>query len=68
MKRMETAQIRFLREVAGYRMTDDKRKEGIREEQGIADINTIIKNSQYTSKSLEQLESMYETEPPKLHC
>jgi hypothetical protein len=36
----------------------------VREELGIADINTIIENSQY--KWLEHFERMDETEPPNL--
>jgi hypothetical protein len=42
MRGMKTAGIRFLRAVSGYRMTDPKHKENIKE-LGIADKNSIIK-------------------------
>jgi hypothetical protein len=39
---MKSAEIRFLRAVAGYRMTDHKCNENIREELGITYINIVI--------------------------
>jgi len=42
MRRVQTAEMRFVRAVAGYRMTDHKRNEDIRE-LGITDVNTIMK-------------------------
>jgi hypothetical protein len=39
---VETEEMNFLRAVAGYRMTGHKRKEDIREELGMTDINTMI--------------------------
>jgi len=39
---MEVAEMLFLREVTGYRMTNDKCEEVIREELGITDISTVI--------------------------
>jgi hypothetical protein len=64
MRRMETAEMRSVRAVVGYRMTDGKRKEDITEELGIADINTTIENGQY--RWLEHFERMRETESSKL--
>jgi hypothetical protein len=37
VRRMETIGMNFLRTVSGYRMTDQKRSEDIREEMGMAD-------------------------------
>jgi hypothetical protein len=39
---METAEMRFLRAVVGYRMTDHKRDEN-REVFGVTDVTTMIK-------------------------
>jgi hypothetical protein len=43
MRRIETAARRFLRAFAGYRMTDHKCNEDIRERLGIIYIYTVIK-------------------------
>jgi hypothetical protein len=43
MSGMETAKMRFVREIVGYRMTDDKRDEDIREELGITGISMVIR-------------------------
>jgi len=40
--RRGAAEMLFLREVTGYRMTNDKCEEVIREELGITDISTVI--------------------------
>jgi hypothetical protein len=40
---METAEIRFLIAIAGYRMMDHKRNGVITEGLGITNINTVIK-------------------------
>jgi hypothetical protein len=38
-RRMEAAEMRFLRSVAGYRLIDHRRNEDIREELQLIDIN-----------------------------
>jgi len=45
MSRMETAEMRFVITVTGYRRKDHKRDEDIREELGITGISTIMKLS-----------------------
>jgi hypothetical protein len=42
--RLEAAQMRFLRSMAGYRLIDHRRNEDIREERQIQDINSRIKD------------------------
>jgi hypothetical protein len=42
ISRMETAEMRFVREIVGYRMTDVKRDEDIREKLGIRGINMMM--------------------------
>jgi hypothetical protein len=44
--RLEAAEMRFLRSVAGYRLIDYRRNEDIREEIQLIDINSIIKDCQ----------------------
>jgi hypothetical protein len=44
--RLEAAEMRFLRSVAGYRLIDHRRNEDIREELQIKDINPRIKDYQ----------------------
>jgi hypothetical protein len=41
-RRMETAEVRFIKAVAGYGMTDHRRNEDM-DKLGISDINTVIK-------------------------
>jgi hypothetical protein len=56
MSRLEAAEMRFLRSVAGNRLIDHRRNEGIREEIQIIDINSRIKD--YQIKWLQHLERM----------
>jgi hypothetical protein len=62
--RLEAAEIRFLRSVAGYRLIDHRRNEGIREELQIIDINSRISDCQI--KWLQHLERMEQNRIPKL--
>jgi hypothetical protein len=62
--RLEAAEMRFLRSVAGYRLTDHRRDEDIREEIQIKDINSRIKD--YQIKWLQHLERMEQNRIPKL--
>jgi hypothetical protein len=62
--RLEAAEMRFLRSVAGYRLIDHKRNEVIREELQIIDINSRIKD--YQIKWLQHLERMEQNRIPKL--
>jgi hypothetical protein len=41
-RRMETAEMSFLREAARYKMTSHKRNEDIREELGVTEISEMI--------------------------
>jgi hypothetical protein len=56
--------MRFLRSVAGYRLTDHRRNEDIREELQIIDINSRIKD--YQIKWLQHLERKEQNRIPKL--
>jgi hypothetical protein len=62
--RLEAAEMRFLRSVAGYRLIDHRRNEDIREELQIIDINSRIKD--YQIKWLQHLERMEQNRIPKL--
>jgi hypothetical protein len=59
MRRMETAEMCFLRLVAGYRMRDDFRKGDIREELGITNVKTLIKY--YQNKWLDRGSQNFKT-------
>jgi hypothetical protein len=62
--RLEAAEMRFLRSVAGYRLIDHRRNEDIREELQIIDINSRIKD--YQIKWLQHVERMEQNRIPKL--
>jgi hypothetical protein len=62
--RLEAAEMRFLRSVAGYRLIDHRRNEDVREELQIVDINSRIKD--YEIKWLQHLERMEQNRIPKL--
>jgi hypothetical protein len=53
---LETAEMRFLRSAAGYRLIDHRRNEDTREELQIIDINSRI--TDYQIKWLQHLERM----------
>jgi hypothetical protein len=55
-KRLEAAEMRFLRSVAGYSLIDHTRNEDIRDELQIVDTNSRIKD--YKIKWLQYLERM----------
>jgi hypothetical protein len=63
--RLEEAEIRFLRSVAGYRLIDHRRNEDIREELQIIDINSRISDCQI--KWFQHLERMEQTEFPNYY-
>jgi hypothetical protein len=65
MRRLETAEMRLLRTVVGYRMIGNKCNESIIKEQGITYI--VIMNK-YQNKWLEYLERMPENRISKVLC
>jgi hypothetical protein len=62
--RLEAAEMRFLRSVAGQGLIDHRRNEDIREELQIIDINSRMKD--YQIKWLQHLERMEQNRIPKL--
>lgn len=58
-RNIETAEMKFLRFVAGYTLRDHKRSEDIRQELGISDLNTIIKD--YRKKWYQHVTRMEDT-------
>jgi hypothetical protein len=62
--KLEAAEMRFLRSVAGYRLIDHRRNEDKREEIQIIDINSGIKD--YQIKWLQHLERMERNRIPEL--
>jgi hypothetical protein len=62
--RLEAAEMRFLRSVAGYRLIHRRRNEDIREELQITVINSRIKV--YQIKLLQHLERLEQNRIPKL--
>lgn len=63
-QRLEAAEMRFLRAVAGYRLIDQRRSEDIRRELQIEDIISKIKN--YQIKWLEHVERMNQDRFPRV--
>jgi hypothetical protein len=63
-RKLEAAEIRFLRSVAGYRLIDHRRNEDIREELQIIDINSGIKD--YQIKWFQHFERMEQNRITKL--
>jgi hypothetical protein len=61
--RLEAAEMRFLRSMAGYRLIDHRRNEDIREELQIIDKNSRIED--YQIKWLQHLERMEQNRSPK---
>jgi hypothetical protein len=64
-KRMETAEIRFLRAIIEYRMTDHKFNDDIRRELEITDIRRVIKPSNEMANDYEGVPKSFRTESIK---
>jgi hypothetical protein len=62
--RLEAAEMRFRRSVAGYSLIDHTRNDDVREELQIIDINSRTKD--YEIKWLQHLERMVQNRIPKL--
>ena len=62
-KRIQSAEMRFLRSVAGYRLTDRKRNIEIREELNVGELNETIKT--YRDKWKTHLGRMNQNRIPK---